>query len=399
MVIPATDPAPLPLTTGRLTAALLFLLGTLVPAAFAGTVEEKKLDELRGRIDRLQHELNETRTQRDNAREELRRQETNIGVLWHGLKQLETRIKADSRRLEQVRRQSCREQASIREQRVGLAQVARAAYIAGRQDYLKLLLSQDDPARAARVLTYYRYLSEARRERIQGLTVSYARQQRLEQDIETRARELSSLRAAQTGKLEEVQAARAQRAELLAGLNRQVKNRSQEIERLRADQNRLERLLGEIQSALPEILPPPDRGARFASLKGRLPPPARGHLAARFGESKQIGDLRWRGILLEVREGQEVAAVFRGRVVYADWLRGFGLLLILDHGDGYMTLYGHNQGLYRKLGDWVEAGEVIALSGSTGDAPRAGVYFELRHLGEPQDPLQWLATNAFVRAR
>jgi len=128
---------------------------------------------------------------------------------------------------------------------------------------------------------------------------------------------------------------------------------------------------------------------RFRKYKGKLPLPARGKIVARYGAPKNIGDLRWRGLFLAGREGQDVRSIFRGRVAFADWLRGFGLLLILDHGDGYMTLYGHNQSLYKEVGDWVEAGQVIAGMGNTGDITQPGLYFEVRHNGKPRDPLLW----------
>jgi septal ring factor EnvC (AmiA/AmiB activator) len=175
-------------------------------------------------------------------------------------------------------------------------------------------------------------------------------------------------------------------------MNRRIETQSQEIGRLLSDQRRLEALIGGLRPLLREF-PGADPQARFVDFRGRLPLPIDGGISARFGDPKNVGGLKWRGVFLVSPEGRRVESVFRGRVAYADWLRGFGLLLILDHGDGYMTLYGHNQSLLKQVGDWVEAGEAIALVGNTGDATRSGLYFELRHNGEPNDPLKWCRVN------
>lgn len=252
-----------------------------------------------------------------------------------------------------------------------------------------------------RVLTYYRYLSEARAAEISRLDASLARLARLEREIDAHTQALAALEGRQREQAKALDAERGERARLLAGLSQETRTRAQALEELRGDQARLERLLGELRAppmVAPQPIAPADRGARFAALKGRLPLPARGQVVARFGQPKATGQVRWRGIFLAANEGETVLAPARGRVVYADWLRGFGLLLILDHGDGYMTLYAHNQSLARSLGDWVEAGEPLATIGNTGDAPRMGLYFEIRHHGEPSDPLQWCRPG-YARAR
>ena len=187
----------------------------------------------------------------------------------------------------------------------------------------------------------------------------------------------------------ELEGNRARRAQLLASLDRRVSTQSRELERLREDETRLTRLVQEIKTAYAELPLPSDVKGAFGTLKGKLALPAKGRLAARFGEPKSVGNLKWRGVLVDAADGSAVRAVARGRVAYADWLRGFGLLLILEHGDGYMTLYGHNQSLQKQAGEWLEAGEVIARVGNTGDAPQAGLYFEVRQNGEPRDPLLW----------
>jgi murein hydrolase activator len=388
------DTAIKPLTAACL-ALLLLAFATAAPAA-----DEAQLQALRARIEQLERDLNETRATRDSASEDLRAHEQHIDKLLRAQRQTRTKLKVNARMLETAHARAAHEQLALAGLRAGFESDMRTAYAAGRQDHLKLLLSQDDPARTARTLVYFRYITQARAERMLGIRASLARLDGVESEIRDHGRELTALRADQSQSLADLEDARRERTTLLAGLNREVKNRAREIERLRADQARLERLLGELATALPPVTVPGDRGARFGQLRGRLPPPTRGHVSARFGETKSLGDLRWRGIFLDAPEGQDVVAVARGRVAYAGWLRGFGLLLILDHGDGYMTLYGHNQTLVREVGDWVEAGEAVAAVGSTGDAPRAGLYFEIRHQGEPSDPLTWIGMGrGLARAR
>ncbi len=360
-----------------------------LPAATVADDQEQRLEQLRARIRQLQTNLNELQGRRDAVREELRDLERRIGASLHAQRRLDGRLKAYVRQLAQLRAKSQDERRALAHQTGALERQMRAAHAMGRQEPLKLLLNQEEPARVARVMTYYRLLHRARAERVQAIQASLARVRTLEARLEIQTRELGNARAEQASERQSFETARARRAELLASLNLQARNRSEEIGRLRADEQRLERLVGELAS-LPALAPAAP-GARFASLKGRLPLPLAGRIAARFGDDKGIGRLKWRGAFIAAREGQEVRAVHRGRVAYADWLRGFGLLLILEHGDGYMTLYGHNQSLYREVGEWVDAGQAIAAACSTGDAPQAGVYFEIRHDGEPDDPLRWCA--------
>lgn len=388
---------------------LLFCIA-LLPAVTRADAEERRLEQLRARIQQLQTNLNELQGRRDAVREELRDLERRIGGSLRAQRRLDDRLKAYVRQLAQLRAQAQDERRALTQQAAVLERQMRAAHAMGRQEPLKLLLNQEEPAQVARVMTYYRLLHQARAERVQAIQTSLARMQTLEARLQTQTRELEDARAERARERQSFATARARRTELLASLNLQARSQSEEIERLRTDEKRLERLVGELTS-----LPAPaarhdsrdeggrakqdaraegGRGGGFASLKGRLPLPLAGRISARFGDDKGIGQLKWRGAFIAAREGQEVRAVHRGRVAYADWLRGFGLLLILEHEDGYMTLYGHNQSLYREIGEWVDAGQVIAAAGSTGDAPQAGVYFEIRHNGEPDDPLRWCAVGS-----
>ncbi len=378
-----------------------FLSAGYLPSATPAPDTGAQLQELRTHLKGLEKDLNTSRGERDNLREELRAAEQEIGAQLKTLKQLNIQLKSQATRLAGLRAEKDRQRQQIQVQVTHLEKEARAAYILGQQENLKLLLNQENPASVSRVLAYHHYLQQARATRIQEARVALARLAMLTDQIQVRTRELEALRSEELAKKQTLLGARAQRSRLLAQVNLRVRNQAQEMERVRLDEQRLVRLLQELKTVAIRTPPPsfPNLPGRFQAHKGKLPLPMQGRITARFGAPRSLGEgglgpaksggLRWRGIFVTAPEGHTVASIFRGRVAYADWLRGFGLLIILEHGDGYMTLYGHNQSLYKEAGDWVEAGQTIAGSGSTGGPPEPGLYFEIRHNGEPRDPLEW----------
>ncbi len=374
---------------------VLLVLASMLASQAAGQDTDSKqrateLEQLRNRIQRLQSGLNKTIGRRDSEREELRKLDVEIGVSVRTLRDLDTRMRAQSARLETLSERQRVAKSQLRRQHDILAQQMRATFVMGREEYVKLLLNQDDPAAVSRVLTYYHYLGRARAQQIAGTRIALSKLRDLEEDVEQQQRELQALRAAKVKRKQALEEAHARRADVVATLSRKVHDQAEEIARLRADEQRLQRLLEHLEDYLAGVPRDPSFDIRFRDFRGKLPLPTQGRFLAHFGEPKKGGNLRWKGVLVGGREGQDVISVARGRVAFADWLRGFGLLLILEHGDGYMTLYGYNQSLYIQVGDWVEAGQVIASLGNTGDVPEAGVYFEIRHQGQPRDPRQWL---------
>ena len=378
-------------------AIVVTLLAFTLPAA--GVDDAAQLERLRSRIHSLQKQLNDTRGRRDTVHEELQSEERRIGELLQRLREIDARLAQDEDTLAALRRDAATERRQLDTQLAALESQVRAAYASGRQEPLKLVLNQESPAAVSRLMTYYRYLTAARVARVTQLRQIVGRIEILQAAIGAQTQTLTTARNEQLKQKSELETAQHRRTELLAQLDRRVRNQTEEIARLKTDEQRLERLLNEIKSYALPTPPGLPTATRFAQAKGRLPLPLAGQVIARYGESKQLGDLTWRGIFVGAPEGGQIHAVFRGRVAYADWLRGFGLLLILDHGDGYMTLYGHNQTLHRQVGDWVEAGQPIAAAGRTGDAPASGVYFEIRHNGKPYDPLQWCARGRTNSAR
>lgn len=347
---------------------------------------DAELAALRARLEKLQAELADTRGERNEARDRLRDTERRIGSVLRKLRITDTRTRHETRRLAELEKVRHRQRQELARHRQELETAARAAFVLGQQEPLKLVLNQDDPARVSRMLTYFRYLADARATRMTGVEQALARLDSVEAELRARQQTLLHLREDQHAEQQTLESARAERRAVLASLNTEVRSREQEIERLKRDEARLTRLMRELHTTLRQAPPP---GPPVTAGKGRWRLPVEGRVVARYGAPREIGDLRWRGLFIAAAEGRPVQAVTQGRIVYADWLRGFGLLVVIDHGSGLMSLYGHNQSLYKGVGDSVEAGETVAASGNTGGPPRPGVYFEIRQNGEPRDPLDW----------
>jgi septal ring factor EnvC (AmiA/AmiB activator) len=372
----------------RIAVALVLLFGGLASEA-ADDSTAKELEQLREEIQVLEQQLASKQGERSEARAALRPIELRISRLGRALRATRKQREHASRELEQTRRQQARQRETLAAERDALAREIRAAYVLGNQPYLKLLLNQEDPARSARALAYYRYYAAARNEHIGRLERRLQVLARLEQDVGYKRAKLDTVEqrlARESSGLENV---RRQRRQLVAALDRDVRSRQRDIDQRHKAERELDRLLDRIDVAAPRQFPSSTDHRAFARHRGRLPLPTGGRLAGRFGTRRGHGDLKWKGVFLETGEAQEVRAIFPGRVVFADWLDGYGMLLIIDHGDGYMTLYGNNESLFAKEGEQVEGGQVVSSTGSTGNPFRPGLYFEIRHQGNPQDPLRW----------
>ncbi|MFV1998115.1 MAG: murein hydrolase activator EnvC [Acidiferrobacterales bacterium] len=368
--------------------ALLLLASLLAVTANVGAATDESKAErgkLRERIDTLQLKLDQTRSERDVARATLRPVERRISQQIRAQRKTREEIAASNTKLRRLRKQQQSSRVALTRQRKALAIHARTAYVLGQQDQFKLLLNQQDPASIGRVFTYYRLYANARVTRMNAIKQDLGQLVQLESRISQHRKNMLLVEDRHRKQSRALEKSRQSRATLLASLNREIRTGAQEIARLKRDEKRLDKVMAE----LPEVAVRGPNGRRFSGARGRLPPPVRGRVTARFGTRRQLGDLRWKGIFLATPSGREVKAVFGGRVVFADWLQGYGLLLILEHGGGYMTLYGNNEGLTRQLGDRVEAGNVIALTGNTGNIAQSGLYFEVRYQGKPENPLRW----------
>ena len=376
----------------RWLAAGLYLITHSLVAAPAATPDQARqaLDQVTRRIARIQASLAEHRQRESALAARLAETDKRAAALRTELEQLDASLAREQTRLKALRERHREATRALEAQRRRLLDQLRSAWQLGRQAPVKLLLNQTEPASLGRALVYYRYLNQARTERIHAWQESRDRLAELHRSVEASLAELEALRADKRRALERLQAEESRRKRLLASIRETIRGEDARLARLQSDRARLEKLLRSLREALADIRQL-DRNYRpLRALRGRLPWPVGGRLRHAFGESRLGGRSRWRGVLIAAPEGRPVRAIHHGRVVFADWLRGFGLLLILDHGDGFMSLYGRNASLYRDVGDWVEAGDRIATVGDTGIGGEPGLYFELRHKGRPLDPVGWL---------
>ncbi|CRI54965.1 murein hydrolase activator EnvC family protein [Pseudomonas sp. CCOS 191] len=429
-----------------LRALFLLALSCLLAPAFAADERaqtQQQLDATRQDIAELKKMLGKLQEEKSGVQKDLKATETDIGKLEKQVEALQQELKKTEGELERLDHEKKKLQSARVEQQRLIAIQARSAYQNnGREEYLKLLLNQQNPEKFARTLTYYDYLSKARMDQLRTFNETLRQLANVEQDIAGHQQQLLAQRAELDTQRQALIAERDKRQQVLAKLSSDMKERDQKLQSREQDQADLGKVLKTIEETLarqareaeearqrallakqeeeqrrkaqalaaatrkqePEEAPKKARttlgpvvssdtasyGGAFSSARGKLPWPVNGRLLARFGDTRG-GDARakWDGVMISASAGTQVRAVHGGRVVFADWLRGAGLLVILDHGNGYLSLYGHNQSLLKSAGDIVKAGEAISTVGDSGGQDSAGLYFAIRQQGQPTDPAQW----------
>jgi len=350
--------------------------------------KQAELERIRARMESVRTAMQAEVTRRDSLATELRAKDLQVQAARRQLAQVRHDRTASEQQLQQLQTQRDAARRQLDAQRVALAEQLRAAYLSGRQEPLKVLLNQTDPARLGRNLTYYGYLTRARAERLITVGERFEHLNLLTEQIDLAAQKLKTLEAASAQELSRLAAARAQRARTLATLQSSLKSRGEVLAKLERDADALEKLLAELRRALEEF--PQASSDPFQLSKGKLPWPVKGQLLARFGEPRAGGPLKWQGLLIGAERGSQVRAPYQGRVVYADWLPGLGLLLVLDHGGGYLSLYGHNEQLYRRVGEVVVPGDALGAVGEAAGTGQPALYFEIRRGRRPLDPSEWV---------
>ena len=425
-----------------LRAALFALLACCLAPAVADqrADTQRQLETTRQDISELQKQLGSLQQEKSGVQKQLQGTEREMGDLQKQIDALEQQLKSNEGDIRQLDGEKKKLQGQRAKQQKLIAIQIRAAYQSGgRQEYFQLLLNQQQPEQLARNLTYHGYLGRARHEQLSDFNRTLARLRDVESDLAGRHALLAGQQLELQQRREALDKARDERRATLAKLNGELGNGDQRLKERQQEQAKLASVLKNIEETLarqareaeqrrlagarakaaaeaeqrrlaaarddgrdsrraksallrdgPQVSShTPTFGGPFAAARGRLPWPVDGRLLARFGSPRDDGRLKWDGVLIGASAGSQVHAIHGGRVVFADWLRGAGLLLIVDHGDGFLSLYGHNQTLLKEAGDVIKAGEAIATVGNTGGQDTPALYFAIRQQGQPSDPLNW----------
>jgi septal ring factor EnvC (AmiA/AmiB activator) len=402
-----------------LLAALLIHSWGVEAAQPSSQAPKESLQDIQSRIQDLKQELDRTQDAHADASDALKASEQAISESNRKLMELAQQEKSSAASLNDIRKEKSGLETTIASQQKLLGELFYRQYINGEQSYLRALLQQRDPNQMARDVVYLGYVSRARANLIGDLRHNLTHVAQLDAQTQSSLQKIAELKSAQEKERLELQKQQAERRQLLQRLSAQIKSQRGEISKLQRDEKRLTQLIERLsrivtkpakkapskpQSASPtapqsapqrnEELPSPFSGnGTFAGTRGKLRLPVRGDILNRFGSPREETGVSWKGLFIKSPEGVEVRSIANGRVVFADWLRGFGNLIIVDHGDGYMSLYGNNQTLLKKAGEEVTAGDAIAAVGNSGGIPQAGLYFEMRYQSRPFDPLSWCAVR------
>jgi septal ring factor EnvC (AmiA/AmiB activator) len=383
--------SPSPAAALLLAAALGLGASPVVLAAKQPTPAQKEaeLHKVKSRIEKVRGAVNADIEKRDKLGAQLRDAELGVQTARRTLDDIRAQRLAAEARLRELQQQEAKLEHDLAAERGALAGELRAAYVNGREEELKLLLNQEDPATFGRMLKYYGYFGRARAERIAGIRDKLEHLALVRDKIAEEHERLAALEANQEHQVTALRSAQQSRTRTVAAIEADIKSRRGELQRLQSQAQALEKLIADLRKALEDV--PVAKQAPFEPLRGKLPwPVQQGRVLARFGQPRAGGSMRWQGMLIGTDRGARVRAPFAGRVVYADWLPGMGLMVVLDHGGGYLSLYGHNEEIFRKVGDAVLAGEVIGAVGDTGGHNEPALYFEVRRGRQPVDPEIWL---------
>ena len=372
-----------------MTALLRFaLLAMLLLAGAAQATQQDDLEKLRKRISVLQQDFDKSNESKAEAADNLRESERAISNSNRKLHELAQQQQSANHELSQLQQRASAIDKELQGQQAMLGRLLYQQYMdGGEQEYLKLLLNNDDPNQVARELRYYEYIARNRAATLQSLRNGRARLQAVTDQARKKSDEIASLQAEEHDQRQLLEQDKHARQLMLSKISQQMKQQRREIGHLQRNESRLSQLVEKLAHVLPNTQAD---GVAFKSLKGKLTLPVKGKVTNRFGARRPESTMAWTGWFLRTPPNQPVKAVAPGRVVYADWLRGFGNLLIIDHGQGYMSLYGNNETLYKQVGDNLRGGDLIATVGSSGGNADSGLYFELRFEGKPFDPGKWV---------
>ncbi len=389
----------------------IFFSHSALAATKADSAKEN-LNAVHEKIDQLKRELSGTQKAQEDATDQLKKSEKQISDTNRSLYEISVQQKKNYTKIQELKAQSDTVESQVDLQRKMLGQQIYQQYLHGDPGYLQMIIQSENPSVVARNIQYYSYVAKARAKNIYQMQGNLKKIEAYSLETASKLKEIASLKQKEEIKRAELESQKKDRAKLIASLSSKINQQRNEIQKLMRDEKRLTDLVDRL-ARLPSTPIPSKReekssaktpvlsnesiptetfsGQKFESLRGKLSLPVKGDVINRFGSPREDTGLSWKGLFIKSNEGNEVKSIATGRVVFADWLRGFGNLIIVDHGEGYMSLYGNNQSTLKKTGEIVRGGDVIALVGNTGGNESNGLYFELRKLSKPFDPLAWTA--------
>ena len=364
--------------------------------------QQDKLDDLRKRISSVKAEIDKTSESKADAADALKASEVAISNINRKLAKLKKQKQQVDRKLNDLTTQESELNGKISLQRSQLKKLLLHQYTNGEQEYLKLLLSNQNPNQLARELQYFTYIARKRADFLTTIREDLASLSKIRESVHEKRAEIEVLQSKQTKNKSNLNKKRRARKQVLKKISRKLNSQRSEIKKLKRDENRLAKLVRKITDAISPTKgkslyqnnnAPDNRwdGKPFKRLKGKLTLPVKGVVTNRFNAARPDSTVAWKGLFLRTSSGSAVKAIASGQVVFADWLRGFGNLLIIDHGSNYMSLYGYNETLYKQVGDILKGGDTVASVGNSGGNKEFGLYFELRHKSKPFDPMKWMA--------
>ncbi len=361
----------------------------VIAADETNAAKASELEDIRTRIKDVETRIKSAQDETDKLQQELRDNEVTTAKTLTRLHNIEANISKKNAELEELLFEQSEHDATLKKEKEKLTHQIRSAYQIGRNDYIKLILNQEDPALVGRTLAYYDYHNRARSERINQVKQTLINLEKIQRTIKNESTQLEELKSRHEAKLSDFHQFRATRRDISSRLQKYIAEQGVELQTLQENERELGVLFQGLKKEkavtieMFEDMPP------FNTLKGKLAWPVKGKLLKRYGAHKKGGDLKWQGVLIDAETGTNVTAISTGKIVFADWFRNLGLLIIIDHGDGFMSLYGHNQNLLKNTGDWVLAGETIATVGDSGGQIDTALYFEIRKGAEPLNPSHW----------
>lgn len=351
-------------------------------------LKQKQLKQLQQQISSLKNNLQKQQGEKSQLEKEIKQAELAVAANARRLFTTQQQTKALNTRLSELNNKLAKHNQELITQQQLLSGQLQASYAIGRQEYIKLLLNQQQPATISRVMTYYDYFNKARSEQIKEVNSLLQSISDDQQQITLTGQTLRDKQYQLEQEKQTLKTKQAERNVLIAKINQDIASQDKKLADLLKDEKNLSLLITKLKKALDDIPSLPTEKP-FGKQRGKLYWPAKGKVKKLFGRWRSVDKVKWHGVIINAKEGQPVHSISHGRIAYSDWLRGYGLITIIDHGDGYMSLYGHNQTLLKEVGDWVENNEIIATVGSSGGLKKAGLYFEIRQNGKPSNPTRW----------